>query len=564
MNNKKIQAQMQIDVSFLSKGLSLTKDIQSQLDKVKFTGPLTKHFTDDLSKQFKAIETNYNKMISGLSKKGLNSKQYTAIFEEGNLAIRKNIESIRDVGKAIKEAYNSKEQKDLLKGLEAQKQLLQDIKKLQSSMKQSNAAGARATGKLKDEFGLDFGNSEVRNALKAVKERRGAGKTSLTPTQKTVLGTDDETKVKRIITLYDQIITALDKVKVKQAEINGVGGVEGIEKRIALLEKNVITEENLAEVNQLLAKTTSQSLVPSLDAYNAELNRSSKEAEKAAKASQTFKEVLAQFGIVFSAASVARGFKNLVRDSFEFYKSLDSALNEIYVVSNLTSKEVDGLKDSFINMAKETGMALDDVTRSAVLFYQQGLNTTEVMEMTKVTAQFAKVAGIDATDAADKLTAAVNGYCLAAEDASLVADKFNKVAAVSAADINELSTAFSKAAAQANQAGVSMDNYLAYIATMEEATREAPENLGTSLKTIFSRMQQIKTGENTEDTTDVNAVETALRSVGIQLRDTEGQLRDLEEIFDELGPKWNTLDRNTQAYLGTIIAGTRQQSRLLH
>ena len=216
-------------------------------------------------------------------------------------------------------------------------------------------------------------------------------------------------------------------------------------------------------------------------------------------------------------------------------------------------------------MAKETGMALDDVTRSATLFYQQGLSTSEVLEMTEVTSQFAKVAGIDATDAADKLTAAVNGYCLAAEDAALVADKFNKVAAASAADINELSTAFSKAAAQANQAGVGMDNYLAYIATMVEATREAPENIGTSLKTIFSRMQQVKeVGEAVEDgAVSINNVETALQSVGVELLDANGQLRDLEEVFAELGPMWNSLDRNAQAYLGTIIAGTRQQSRFI-
>ena len=98
---------------------------------------------------------------------------------------------------------------------------------------------------------------------------------------------------------------------------------------------------------------------------------------------------------------------------------------------------------------------------------------------------------------------------------------------------------------------------------MEEATREAPENIGTSLKTIFSRMQQIKTGNNIEDDVDVNSVETALRSVNIALRDANGQLRDLEEIFAELGPKWNQLDRNTQAYIGTIVAGTRQQSRFI-
>ena len=136
--------------------------------------------------------------------------------------------------------------------------------------------------------------------------------------------------------------------------------------------------------------------------------------------------------------------------------------------------------------------------------------------------------------------------------------------AASAADINELSTAFSKAAAQANQAGVGMDNYLAYLATMIEATREAPENIGTSMKTIMSRMQQVKEGGTTEDgETDVNQVETALKSVGIQLRDVNGELRDLEEVFAELGPKWQSLDRNTQAYLGTIIAGTRQQSRFI-
>ena len=75
-------------------------------------------------------------------------------------------------------------------------------------------------------------------------------------------------------------------------------------------------------------------------------------------------------------------------------------------------------------------------------------------------------------------------------------------------------------------------------------------------------MQQVKTGES-EDGVDINSVETALRTVNISLRDTTGQLRDLEDIFDELGPKWNSLDRNTQAYLGTIIAGTRQQSRFI-
>ena len=281
-------------------------------------------------------------------------------------------------------------------------------------------------------------------------------------------------------------------------------------------------------------------------------------------ASRSFKEVLGEFGIVFSAGWVVRELKQLATASFDFYKSLDKALTDIAIVSNLSRKQVQGLTDDFIHLSRQTGMAIDDIAQASVIFFQQGLGKEEVLEMTEVTAQFAKVAGITVADAADKLTAAVNGYRVGVEGAIDVADKFNAVAAKSAASINELSTAFEKGASQANQAGISMDNYLGYLATMIEVTREAPENIGTSMKTIMARFQQIKEAGTSEDgDTDVNAVEKALKSVGIALRDDNNQLRALEEVLGELGPKWNSLDRNTQAYLGTVIAGTRQQSRFI-
>lgn len=268
-------------------------------------------------------------------------------------------------------------------------------------------------------------------------------------------------------------------------------------------------------------------------------------------------------GFGFGVNDLIRGIKTLTKEAFNFYQSLDQALTDITIVSNMSRSQVLELTKDFINLSAQTGMAIDDIAKASVIFFQQGLNTKEVMEMTEVTAQFAKVAGSTVEKAADQLTAAVNGFKVGVEGAVDVADKLNAVAAKSAASIDELATAMSKAASQANQAGLSMDKFYAIIGTIEEVTREAPENIGTSLKTIMARMQQIKEGNNTEDDTDVNAVETALKTVGIALRDTDGQLRDLEDILDELGPRWNTLDRNTQAYLGTIIAGTRQQSRFI-
>jgi TP901 family phage tail tape measure protein len=569
MKNKKFQASMEIDVSFVGKTAELVKSLEADVSKVDLSSKLLKGTEQSVKRAFKEIYTDLDKMSSAIGKKGLNTKQYTQIFDTLNTRIKQNLGEIGNLGSALKNAFNSDANKQAIKDLKTYKKQLEEINKLMSAQKGAETRANTAKTKIKTETGLDVDSKTTSKMLSEIQDRL-SNSLQPTKTQQTWLEKNglDEKTLKRVYDLLGQVAAQQEKISQGREAGKKITGENTLEASQSKLLGNIASAEDVAIIEDMSKETENFSNAVKIAEQNEEefsksANAAADQLEREKESARTLKEVLAQFGIVISAAGIANYFKELAKSSFEFYKSLDYALNQIYIVSDLSSKAVDSLKTNFIGMARETGMALDDITTAAVLFYQQGLNTDEVMEMTEVTAQFAKVAGIDATDAADKLTAAVNGYCLSAEDAASVADKFNKVAAASAADINELSTAFSKAAAQANQAGVSMDNYLAYIATMEEATREAPENLGTSLKTIFSRMQQIKTGENTEDNTDVNNVETALKSVGIALRDTEGQLRDLEDIFDELGPKWQSLDRNTQAYLGTIIAGTRQQSRFI-
>jgi hypothetical protein len=44
------------------------------------------------------------------------------------------------------------------------------------------------------------------------------------------------------------------------------------------------------------------------------------------------------------------------------------------------------------------------------LFYQQGLNTNEVVALSNQTLKMAKIAGLDAADATDRMTAALRGF----------------------------------------------------------------------------------------------------------------------------------------------------------
>lgn len=82
------------------------------------------------------------------------------------------------------------------------------------------------------------------------------------------------------------------------------------------------------------------------------------------------------------------------------------------------------------------------------------------------------------------------------------------------------------------------------------------------MKTIIARFTELKenvagTADSEFDDLDYNKVDTALKSVGISIKDTSGQFRDLDSVFLELSSKWNTLDRNSQRYIATIAAGSR-------
>lgn len=73
-------------------------------------------------------------------------------------------------------------------------------------------------------------------------------------------------------------------------------------------------------------------------------------------------------------------------------------------------------------------------------------------------------------------------------------------------------------------------------------------------------MGEMKAGLSTDEDgefIDASKVETALKSVGVALRDSQGQFRNMDDVLLELGSRWSGLDSATQRYLGTVIAGNR-------
>jgi len=320
------------------------------------------------------------------------------------------------------------------------------------------------------------------------------------------------------------------------------------------------TQEVATEVSSLVNEQKSQNAAQEgqervnqgqLESFNTALNKQSSSLGKAFK----------QFSIY---AIALRTTKKAISAAVKTIKDLDKYLTEQAMVTGKTREQTYGLLKSYQKLASVTGATTKEVAEVATQFMRQGKTAKEALTLTEAAVKAAKVAGISATESVNYLTTALNGFQLQAEDAMRVSDKFAAVAAQSATSYEEIAIALSKVASQANMAGMSIDYTTALLAKGIETTREAPETIGTALKTVIARMRELTDyGETLEGDTDVNNVETQLAYIGIALRNEEGALRSTEDVLDELGKKWDTLNSNQQAAVAKALAGTRQQSRLI-
>lgn len=263
-------------------------------------------------------------------------------------------------------------------------------------------------------------------------------------------------------------------------------------------------------------------------------------------------------------------FRQGVRKAIDTVKELDKAMTETAVVTDFSIGDMWDKLPQYTQMANELGVATKGVYEASTLYYQQGLETEQVMALTNETLKMARIAGLDCADATDLMTAALRGFNMEINETSAqrVNDVYSELAAITAADTNEIATAMTKTASIANNANMELETTAALLAQMIETTREPAETAGTAMKTIVARFTEMKKAVGDVVTVEgeevnVNKVEEALRSAGVALRNVNGEFRDTDDVFLELSSKWNSLDIMTQRYIATTAAGSRQQSRFI-
>ena len=302
-----------------------------------------------------------------------------------------------------------------------------------------------------------------------------------------------------------------------------------------------------------------------------ELGKSAENTSELNSSLDRFKQRAAYF---FGMENAVHLFRRAIRAAFNDVKELDQAMTQTAVVTEFSIGDLWSQLPDYTKRANALGVSIKSAYEAATLYYQQGLKTNEVIAVSTETLKMARIAGLDAATATDRMTNALRGFNMEINEASAqkINDVYSKLAAITASDVDEISTAMTKVASLANNANMSFEKTAAFLSQIIETTRESAETAGTALKTVVARFSEVKelytkgqllgTDEEGEEI-HVNRVSKALATAGINLNEYLSGMKGLDDIFIELASKWDGLDEVQQRYIATMAAGSRQQSRFI-
>jgi TP901 family phage tail tape measure protein len=259
------------------------------------------------------------------------------------------------------------------------------------------------------------------------------------------------------------------------------------------------------------------------------------------QASEFDKSINAATARVFAfgaAVSIINGlstaFKALVSSTIE----VEKRLTEIGSILGGTTEQLGQFKNAIFDVAKNTGQTFSTVADAASELARQGLSAEETVKRLNASLILTRVSGLDAEGSVNALTSAINGFTSAGLTAEQIVNKLIAVDTAFAVSAKDLAEAFSRAGSTAEDAGVSFDELLGLVTSVQQTTARGGAVIGNAFKSIFSRLSR---GTVIED----------LKALGVQIDSSQTGVQKLQALSQAL----SNISDPTQANAIKELAG---------
>ena len=349
--------------------------------------------------------------------------------------------------------------------------------------------------------------------------------------------------------------------KMRTAQLNAIG-VEQAKQQATLHQQMSIAGDSQTKteiqdrmrLNEQIKETNRQFLDTQRNAI-----KGSQGVQKLAHSFKGMLHTAFQYGVIY------RGAQALIQQIFTVIQSIkefDAIETQLRMLKDVNKDTAASMIKDYRQIADEYGIMTAEVANAAVTFLRQGRNAADTNTLIRQSAILAKVGFMEQKEAAELLTATLNGFKLEAKDAASVIDLVSYTDQIAATSAQELMTAFQYVASSASVAGIEVEKLNAMIATSSETTRLSASTIGQAYKTMVSRLQQVKVGSlvDEESGEDLSKVDTMLKQYGIDIMDINGKMKDGDVILEEFAKKWASWGNDTAKKREAIeaLAGTRQ------
>lgn len=223
--------------------------------------------------------------------------------------------------------------------------------------------------------------------------------------------------------------------------------------------------------------------------------------------------------------------------------NFDDAMSQVRGALGDTSADMDGLRDLALQLGADTVFSATESAQAMVELAKGGLTEAQIKGGALAASMDLAAAGqLNLADAAATTVQMMGSFGLEAGDATRIANALAGAANASSADVSDLTQAMSQCSAQASLAGWSLEDTAAALALFADHGVKGSD-AGTSLKTMLQRLAA---------PTDQAA--EAIAAYGLNIRDSNGKMKDISGIADELTGKLGSLsDAERDAALQTIF-----------
>lgn len=248
---------------------------------------------------------------------------------------------------------------------------------------------------------------------------------------------------------------------------------------------------------------------------------------------------------------VASQAKNAAGAVLDIGMSFESGMSKVEAISGATGEDLAALTDKAKEMGAKTKFSATESAEAMQYMAMAGWKTGDMLNGIEGIMNLAAASGEDLATTSDIVTDALTAFGLSAQDSTHFADILAQASSNANTNVSMMGETFKYVAPVAGAMGYSAEDVALAVGLMANSGIKASQ-AGTSLRSILTRMAK-----------PTKEVQTAMDQLGVSITDSDGNMKSLHEIMDELRTGFSGLSEAEKTNMAAALGGQEAMSGLL-